>query len=269
MMWNWLASGLASGATLLLYDGSPSTREIARCSTSAEPSASRSSAPRRSSSTPWRSRASRRASARPLARAHDPLDRLAARRPRASTTSTRREAARAARLDLGRHRHRVVLRARQSRRRRCVAARSRCRASAWRSRCSTTRAGRCAQGKGELVCTRPFPSMPIGFWNDPDGARYRAAYFERFPGVWHHGDFAELTEHGGMRHPRPLRRGAEPRRRADRHRGDLPPGRAARRGASSRSRSGRTGRATCAWCCSCGCATASCSTTRSRADPQR
>ena len=54
------------------------------------------------------------------------------------------------------------------------------------------------RGKGELVCTRPFPSMPVGFWNDPDGSRYRAAYFERFPGAWHHGDFAEWTEHGGM-----------------------------------------------------------------------
>jgi len=53
-------------------------------------------------------------------------------------------------------------------------------------------------GKGELVCTRPFPSMPIGFWNDPDGARYRAAYFERFPGIWCHGDFAEWTPHGGI-----------------------------------------------------------------------
>ena len=52
--------------------------------------------------------------------------------------------------------------------------------------------------KGELVCTRPFPSMPTGFWNDPDGARYRAAYFARFPGVWCHGDFAELTPSGGM-----------------------------------------------------------------------
>jgi len=52
--------------------------------------------------------------------------------------------------------------------------------------------------KGELVCTRPFPSMPVMFWNDPDGAKYRAAYFERFPGVWCHGDFAEWTEHGGM-----------------------------------------------------------------------
>ena len=48
------------------------------------------------------------------------------------------------------------------------------------------------------MCTRAFPSMPVGFWNDPDGARYRAAYFERFPGVWHHGDWVELTPHGGM-----------------------------------------------------------------------
>jgi len=52
--------------------------------------------------------------------------------------------------------------------------------------------------KGELVCTRAFPSMPVGFWNDPDRAKYRAAYFERFPNVWHHGDWCEITAHGGM-----------------------------------------------------------------------
>jgi acetoacetyl-CoA synthetase len=52
--------------------------------------------------------------------------------------------------------------------------------------------------KGELVCTAPFPSMPIGFWNDPDGSRYRAAYFERFPGVWRHGDWCEITRHDGL-----------------------------------------------------------------------
>ena len=53
-------------------------------------------------------------------------------------------------------------------------------------------------GRGELVCTAPFPSMPVGFWNDPGGAKYHAAYFERFPGVWCHGDYVELTAHGGM-----------------------------------------------------------------------
>jgi acetoacetyl-CoA synthetase len=49
---------------------------------------------------------------------------------------------------------------------------------------------------GELVITEPLPSMPVGFWNDPDGERYREAYFEDFPGVWRHGDWIEITERG-------------------------------------------------------------------------
>jgi acetoacetyl-CoA synthetase len=60
-------------------------------------------------------------------------------------------------------------------------------------------AGRPVRGeKGELVCTTPFPSMPVGFWNDPDGAKYRAAYFEKYPGVWCHGDYIERTAHDGF-----------------------------------------------------------------------
>jgi acetoacetyl-CoA synthetase len=51
---------------------------------------------------------------------------------------------------------------------------------------------------GELVCTAPFPSMPVAFWNDPTGEKYRAAYFDHFPNVWRHGDWAELTEHDGL-----------------------------------------------------------------------
>ncbi len=51
--------------------------------------------------------------------------------------------------------------------------------------------------KGELVCTRAFPSMPLGFWGDTDGSRYHAAYFERFPGSWHHGDYLSRTVRGG------------------------------------------------------------------------
>ena len=51
---------------------------------------------------------------------------------------------------------------------------------------------------GELVCTRPFPSMPVAFWNDPDGRKYRAAYFEYFDGVWRHGDWAQRTTHHGL-----------------------------------------------------------------------
>ena len=52
--------------------------------------------------------------------------------------------------------------------------------------------------KGELVCTRAFPSMPVGFWNDPDGRKYHEAYFARFDNVWCHGDYVEITEHGGV-----------------------------------------------------------------------
>ncbi|TDG15262.1 acetoacetate--CoA ligase [Seongchinamella unica] len=54
------------------------------------------------------------------------------------------------------------------------------------------------QEKGELVCTRPFPCAPIGFWNDPDGSKYRGAYFESYPNIWAHGDYGEITEHGGF-----------------------------------------------------------------------
>jgi acetoacetyl-CoA synthetase len=59
--------------------------------------------------------------------------------------------------------------------------------------------GRPVRGEpGELVCTKPFPSMPIAFWNDPDGSKYHGAYFDQYPGVWRHGDWAQLTEHGGL-----------------------------------------------------------------------
>ncbi|HEX7325012.1 MAG TPA: acetoacetate--CoA ligase [Rhodanobacteraceae bacterium] len=60
-------------------------------------------------------------------------------------------------------------------------------------------AGKPVRGKaGELSCAAPFPAMPVKFWNDPDGKRYHAAYFEKVPGVWCHGDLAELTEHDGI-----------------------------------------------------------------------
>ena len=54
------------------------------------------------------------------------------------------------------------------------------------------------QEKGELVCAEPFPSMPIYFWNDPDNKKYQNAYFDKYTGVWHHGDFIEITEHNGI-----------------------------------------------------------------------
>ena len=52
--------------------------------------------------------------------------------------------------------------------------------------------------KGELVCTVPFPSAPVGFWNDPDDSRFHNAYFDRYPNIWAHGDYGEITEHGGV-----------------------------------------------------------------------
>jgi len=59
--------------------------------------------------------------------------------------------------------------------------------------------GQPVQGeKGELVCTAPFPAMPVGFWNDQDGSRYHNAYFGRFPNIWCHGDYVELTQHEGV-----------------------------------------------------------------------
>ena len=80
----------------------------------------------------------------------------------------------------------------------CIAARSSAAGWACVWRFSIDADGRVRGARGELVCTAPFPSMPVGFWGDADGDRYRAAYFERFPGVWHHADYAELTEHDGL-----------------------------------------------------------------------
>ena len=52
--------------------------------------------------------------------------------------------------------------------------------------------------KGELVCTAPFPSRPVYFWNDPENIKYKSAYFEHFPGVWRHGDYIKITDTGGV-----------------------------------------------------------------------
>ena len=84
---------------------------------------------------------------------------------------------------------------------------------------------------GELVIKQPMPSMPVGFWNDPDGSRYREAYFEHFPGVWRFGDWILFTERGSCDDHRPLGRDAQPRRRPPRHERALRGRRGARRGA--------------------------------------
>ena len=87
-------------------------------------------------------------------------------------------------------------------------------------------AGQPLQGEqGELVCSAPFPSVPIGFWGDTDGTRFRATYFARYPNVWWHGDLATITARGGLDRAWPLRCGAEPGWRAHRHGRNLSPGR--------------------------------------------
>ena len=119
----------------------------------------------------------------------------------------------------------------------------------------TTRASRSTGEKGELVCTKPFPCMPVGFWNDPDGSRYRSPISTRFPGVWYHGDYAELTEHGGIvihgRSDAVLNPGGVRIGTAEIYRQVEQIARCWKPRASA-----RTGRATCGSSCSCACARA-------------
>jgi acetoacetyl-CoA synthetase len=198
MMWNWLASGLASGATLLLYDGSPfhpsgnilwDYAEAERC-THFGTSAKYIDAMKKAGLSP--------------ARTHD----LGALRALLSTGSPLAPESfdyvyEAIKADL--HLASIsggtdicgcfVLGVPTK--------------PVWRGEIQGPALGLAVdvmdeggrpleRGKGELVCTRPFPSMPVGFWNDPKGEKYRAAYFSRFENIWHHGDFAEWTGHGGM-----------------------------------------------------------------------
>jgi acetoacetyl-CoA synthetase len=198
MMWNWLVSGLASGATLLLYDGSPfhphpgvlfdyaESERMTMFGTSAK-----------------YIDAIRKAGLEPM-RTH----RLEALRTMCSTGSPLAPEAfdyvyAAVKKDL------------------CLASISggtdlvscfalgnpiapvwrgelQCRGLGMRVDVWAEDGHPVRETKGELVCTAPFVTMPLFFWNDLDGAKYRAAYFERFPGVWCHGDWAELTAHDGM-----------------------------------------------------------------------
>ena len=255
MMWNWLMTGLAAGATLVLYDGSPfhpnervlfeiaEQEGITIFGTSAKFIDAREE-----------DRACGRATPTQLAAIRTMLlDRLAAGAARGSSSSMRRSsrdvhlASISGGTDIcgcfvaGNPTAPVY-----------GAARSRRRRSDLPSMCSTTTGQPLADGKGELVCTNAFPSMPIGFWNDPDGAKYHAAYFERFPNVWCHGDFAEWTEHGGMIIHRPLGCDAQSRRRAGSARRKSMPRSSRFRRWWRRWRSGRTATMTCASCCSCG-----------------
>jgi len=198
MMWNWLASGLASGATLLLYDGSPTLRRAAVLFDFAD-----GEAMTHFGTSAKFIDAIAKIDLQP-ARTH----KLEALRVMLSTGSPLvaesfdyvyraiKEDLQLASISGGTDIVSCFVLGNPN-------------APVWRGeiQCAALglavavfdEAGRPVVGeKGELVCTRPFPSMPIGFWNDPDGEKYQAAYFERFANIWCHGDFAEITEHGGF-----------------------------------------------------------------------
>jgi acetoacetyl-CoA synthetase len=198
MMWNWLASGLASGATLVLYDGSPfhpgprvlwdiaGAERVAVFGASAKYLA-----------------ALDKAGFEPAKEAD-----LAALRVLLSTGSpllpeTYDYVYRAVKADLQLSSisggtdivscfclGSPVLPVRKGE--------IQCRGLGMRTEVFDNAGQRVIDARGELVCAAPFPSMPVGFWNDPDGKRYRAAYFERFGNTWHHGDDALETIHGGF-----------------------------------------------------------------------
>ncbi len=198
MMWNWLASGLASGATLLLYDGSPFHPSPATLFDYAQDarmsimgiSAKYIDAIAKQNLAPARthrldSLKAILSTGSPLApEGFDYVYRNVAKKVRLSSMSGGTDLISC--FVLGNPLLPVWRGELQSR-------------GLGMSVAVFDAKGRSlSAGAGELVCTRSFPSMPIGFWNDPDGAKYHAAYFEKFPNVWCHGDWCELTEHGGM-----------------------------------------------------------------------
>jgi len=198
MMWNWLASGLASGATLILYDGSPALRgsnilfDVAQAEGITHFGTS--------------------------AKFIDSINKIGL-SPRATHDLSRLRIITATGSPLAPEGFDYVYR--EVKKDVCLSSMSggtdliacfvngipilpvwrgeiQCRALAMAVEVFDER-GRPVRGeKGELVCTRPFPSMPIGFWNDPDGTKFHAAYFGKFPNVWTHGDWCEITEHDGI-----------------------------------------------------------------------
>ena len=200
MMWNWLVSALASKATIVLFDGSPvhpspsvlfdvaDRHRVTLMGVSAKYIDGAAKAGLRTPRDPSTRHA-----------AHGLLDRLAAVAGRVRVRLRRGEARRAPCVDLGRHRSVWLLRRRRSRPDRSGPVRSKGQRSGWPSMCGTRTAGprRSARRASSSARVRS-PRRRVGFWGDGDGSAYRAAYFERFPGVWAHGDFASWTEHGGM-----------------------------------------------------------------------
>jgi len=198
MMWHWLVSSLASGATVLLYDGSPFHPGPAHLWEIAErenlavfgTSAGYLSALEKSGFEP---------------RKHVSLDRLKAVLSTGSPLSP-------SSFDF------VYAQIKQDLQLSSIAGGSdliacfgsgnpmlpvyagelQCRALGLDVAIFNDRGKAVTEEKGELVCRTPFPSMPVSFWNDPNDSLYHSAYFDRFPNVWHHGDYAEITAHDGL-----------------------------------------------------------------------
>ncbi len=198
MMWNWLASGLASGATLLLYDGSPFLRRGAILFDFAE--------------------AERMTHFGTSAKFIDAICKINL-KPRETHNLVKLRAVLSTGSPLAPESFDYVYR--DIKADVCLSSISggtdivscfvlgnpvlpvyrgeiQCRGLGMKVEVYDTDGRPVFQEKGELVCTRPFPSMPIGFWNDPDASRYREAYFAKYPNVWCHGDYVELTARGGM-----------------------------------------------------------------------
>jgi len=198
MMWNWLASGLATGATLILYDGSPfhpdpgilwriaEEERISIFGTSAKYLASvEKSSYRTAGAVDLSSIRTILSTGSPLApESYDFVYRDIKADVQLASISGGTDIVSCFALGsplLPVYRGEIQ-----------------CRGLGMRAEIFDDAGAPLRGERGELVCTAPFPSMPLGFWNDPDGRRYHAAYFERFPGVWHHGDYAVLTEHDGI-----------------------------------------------------------------------
>jgi len=198
MMWNWLASGLASGATLLLYDGSPFVRQgsilfdlaDAEGMTQLGTSAKFIDACAKTGLEPMRTH--RLEDLRTILSTGSPLVPESFDYVYRSVKKDVCLSSMSGGTDL------IACFANGSPVLPVWQGEIQCLALGMRVEVFDETGSAVSRGKGELVCTNSFPSMPIGFWNDQDDVKYRAAYFEHFPGVWRHGDWCEMTEHGGM-----------------------------------------------------------------------
>ena len=196
MMWNALVSALLLRASIVMLDGNPPYPDVAsqwRLAEETRPTLMGASpaflmACRKAGLEPGRDfdLSSIRSSAPPARRC----------RPRASTGSTSSSARTSAQRRQRRHRRVHAAIVQGSPLQPVYAARSPAAASASTPPRSTRTGNEVVGELGELVIRQPMPSMPVGFWNDPDGARYRAAYFDEYPGVWRHGDWILFTERG-------------------------------------------------------------------------